>query len=46
VYYEDTVEEQNLDSQLEFFCVVPLLYLHNTLITTNFDVLKYIKKDI
>jgi len=27
-----------------FFCVVPLLYLHNILITTNFDILKYIKK--
>jgi len=27
-----------------FCCVVHLLCLHNTLITTNFDVLKYIKK--
>jgi len=29
---------------VEFFFSVSLLYLHNTLITTNFDVLKYIKK--
>ena len=27
-----------------FFFVVPLLCLHNTLITTKFDILKYIKK--
>jgi len=32
----------NLDS--DFFCVVSLLYFHNTLIITNVDVLKYIKK--
>jgi len=29
---------------VNFFCVVLLLYLHNILITINFDILKYIKK--
>ena len=29
---------------VEFFCIVPLLYIHNILIIINFDVLKYIKK--
>jgi len=27
-----------------FFCAISLLCLHNTLITTNFDFLKYINK--
>jgi len=35
---------QNLDFFAEFFCAVSLLCFHNTLIITNFDVLKYIKK--
>jgi len=33
----------NLDSLLDFVCIVLLLCLRNTLITTNLDILKYIK---
>jgi len=44
VYYEDTIEEQHKKIPAENLNFVLLLCLHNTLITTNFDVLKYIKK--
>jgi len=40
-----TTSQMNLDSPLGFFFIVVfLLYLRNILITTKFDVLKYIKK--
>jgi len=34
----------NLNSLLGLFCIVPPLYLHNTLFIINFDIFKYIKK--
>jgi len=47
MYYEGTLEKQHKRRIWIlgwFSCAVFLLCLHNTLITTHFDVLKYIKK--
>jgi len=40
----NSCEEFEFGFSVGFFCVVSLLCLYNTLITTNFDVYKYIKK--
>jgi len=42
------IDEQNQNNKFEFFTeffyIVSVLYFYSTLITTNFNVLKYIKK--